>query len=104
MKNIIFDQRCAECGFQNSSRMAKGKIEELKEKSEGYIEILEYISKGINTWSALRNSYFTKGHIMLESSLYEALKNLEKMNWIKRGSDQKYEIIDNALKRILKKA
>jgi len=91
--------------FKNSSRVTKGKIEELKEKNEEYIEILEHISKGINTWSALRNSYLTKGNIIIpEWSLYEALKNLEKMNWIKRGSDQKYEIIDDALKRILKKA
>jgi AAA+ ATPase superfamily predicted ATPase len=101
-QTLDFD-KAMEGTFQSLSGMVKGEIEELRRKSERYIEILKYISNDINTWSALRNSFFAKGDTISDSRLYEALKNLEKMNWIKQGSDQKYEIIDDVLKEILKK-
>ncbi len=90
--------------FQSISGMVNGEIEELKSRSPRYVEILKYISNGINTWSALKNTFFAKGDTISDSRLYETLKNLEKMTWIKQENNRgEYAIIDSVLQEILKK-
>jgi len=90
--------------FQGLSGMIEGEMRELERKSPRYVQTLAYISNGINTWSGLKNAFFAKGDTISDSRLYEILKNLEKMTWIKQErTGEKYEIIDNVLKEILKK-
>ncbi|ABQ47741.1 ATPase [Thermotoga petrophila RKU-1] len=86
--------------FHAVKALFEKEMEELRKRSERYPFILRQISRGINTWSALKNIFRAKGDFIGDSRLYSLLETLEKMSFIEK-TQSGYRIVDPVFEKIL---
>ncbi|HEW92771.1 MAG TPA: ATP-binding protein [Thermotogaceae bacterium] len=82
--------------------LIKNELSELSKRSERYEKVLKLIAQGINTWSQLKNWFYSKNDRISDSRLQNLLINLMKLSYISK-SKEGYEIIDPVLKDLLKR-
>lgn len=80
----------------------KNELSELSKRSGRYEKILRLIAQGINSWSQLKNWFYSKGDRISDSRLQNLLNNLIKLSYIVKA-EEGYEIIDPVLKNLLKR-
>jgi len=86
--------------YRTMEVLMKKEIDELERRSRRYLKILKLVSLGINTWTGLKNYFYSSGDKISDSRLYELLQSLMKMTFIE--GKEKYKIVDLALEEVLK--
>lgn len=89
--------------YRTMEALMKREIDELERRSRRYLKILKLVSLGINTWTGLKNYFYSSGDRISDSRLYELLQSLTKMTFIEKR-EGKYKIVDPVLEEVLRRS
>lgn len=95
-------EEALESVWSKAKKFLEGELRELEKRSRRYTLILRAIATGLNRWSDIKDYVSVKSGPVPNARLAELTRNLEKMGWIIKKTNGKYEITDPVVERVLR--